>query len=185
MTEPLRLVLLREPKPRRSGPAPFSVPSALKRADEILAGPCAGHLPRVAGRGERIARFVLPLELLPPTNRRFHQKAWALGALKEKVFRLMWIQHPSIRKEPLPGRPQIRAVRFSTTEPDALADWAKMAIDCLCVPRPPKKPGGRAKKGLGLIRDDAPKFVDIASPWWERARMREGFCLIEVWGGAR
>jgi hypothetical protein len=162
---------------------PFSVPSAIKRADEILAGPCAGHLPRVAGRGERIARFVLPLELLPTTNRTRGAQPWVLGALKEKVFKLMWLQHPSIRATPLPGRPQIRAVRFSTSEPDALADWPKIAIDCLAVPRPPKKLGGRSKKGLGLIRDDAPRFVDIAQPWWERARQREGLALIEVWSG--
>lgn len=180
---PRPLVLLREPAPPRKGPVEFSIPKALARADEILAGPCAGHLPRVPGRGELVARFALPLELLPPTNARFHQKAWALGALKEKVFRIMWIQHSSIRKEPLPGRPFVRAVRFSTVEPDALADWAKMAIDCLCMPRPPKLPGGRSKKGLGLLRDDAPKFVNIAQPWWERARQREGFCLLEVWTG--
>lgn len=182
MTDTPRLVLLREPSPKRKGPTPFSVPKALQRADQIMAGPAFGHLARVAGRGELVARFALPLELAAPTNRRAHQKAWALGAMKEKVFRLMWIQHPQIRKEPLHGKPMVRCIRFSTTEPDALADWAKMAVDCLCMPRAPKKLGGRAKKGLGLIFDDAPKYVEIAT-WWEKARAGEGLALIEVWSG--
>lgn len=183
MGEPTRLVLVRPPKPKRPGPVEFSIPRALARADVILAGPAAGHLPRVPGRGRLIQRFVLPLDFIRPQNSAHHRGlAWAAAAIKGKVQRMLWIQHPEIRREHLPGRPLIRAVRFSTTEPDAMNDGFKIAIDCLTRPRPPKEPGGRKKYGLNLVYDDAPKYVDIAY-WWERARRNEGFGLLEVWSG--
>ncbi len=185
MGAPLRLeVQDAEPRRRRKAPAPFSVPDCLRRADETLAGPCAGHMPRVAGRGVRLHRFILPLELAQTTNARFHQKAWALATQKQRVFDFMFRQHPFIRPAPLPGRPQILCVRFSVKEPDALNDAAKMAIDCLTMPRPPKRAGGRKKLGLGLIQDDAPRYVEIAPAWWERAGQRCGFQLLEVWSNA-
>lgn len=168
----------------RKPPGTFSVPGALAFVDSVLAGHPTGHLPRVPGRGVLYARFVLPLALLPTTNARAHQKPWALGAMKAKVHRMMWLQHQTIRSVPLPGRPFVRCVRFSTKEPDAFADWAKMAIDCLTMPRAPKKPGGRKKLGLGLLYDDAPKYVELAQPWWEKVSPGYGCCLIEVFAGA-
>ena len=183
--EPIRLTspsVKRRSAKGRDPIAAFSIREALRRADLILESPCQGHLPRVAGRGSLVHRFVLPLALMPTTNNRFGQKAWALAAMKDRVFRMMHLQHPRIRPEPLQGRPLVRLVRFSTTEPDAFADWAKMAVDCLCVPRQPKRPGGRRKLGLGFLQDDAPRFVEIAS-WWERAKQGEGLVLIEVWTG--
>lgn len=183
MPAPLRLTV-QEPSPKkRKGPAAFSVPDALARADEIMAGPCRGYIPRAVGLGTRVHRFVLPLELAQTTNRRFHQQAWALAAQKQRVFDFMWRQHPFIRAAALPGRPQLLCVRFSVKEPDALNDGAKMAIDCLTVPRPPKHAGGRKKLGLGFIVDDAPAYVRIEAPWWEYAPPRAGFQLIEVWTG--
>ena len=58
----------------------------------------------------------------------------------------------------------------------------KVAIDLLCQPRPARAPGGRAKRGLGFLVDDAPRYVEIAS-WWERARRGEGLGLLELWSG--
>lgn len=179
---PRPLVLLREPAQPRKGPVDFSVPRALARADEILAGPCAGHLPRIPGRGELVVRFCLPLHLVQPQNRTRGGQAWALGKLKNDVFRMLWIQHPSIRAKPLPGRPFIRAVRFSVRESDQLSDGFKIPLDMLCIPKPAKSLGGRSKKGLGLLVDDAPKYVQIAS-WWERAPISQGLGLLEVWTG--
>lgn len=184
MTEPLRLSVQEPARKRRKGPRPFSIPDALARADAIMAEPCRGYIPRALGIGTRVARFVLPLELAQTTNSRFHQKAWALAAQKQHVFDFMFRQHPFIRAEPLPGRPQILCVRFSVKEPDALNDGAKMAIDCLTVPRPAKRAGGRKKLGLGFIIDDAPAYVRIEAPWWEYAPPRAGFQLIDVWSGA-
>lgn len=184
--DPLRLSVQRPPrstKPRRAKPD-FSIPVALERADRIMGGPHAGHTPRIEGRGALVHRFVLPLELAQPQNRTRQGQQWALASLKAKVFKMLWLQHPTVRPEPLPGRPMVRLVRFSTVEPDALADWGKMAVDCLCLPRPPKVPGGRKKLGLGLLRDDAPRFVEIVT-WWEKAKQGEGLALIEVWTGGQ
>lgn len=182
--DPLRLSVQSPSRPKRSRRVrgEFSIPEALARADEILAGPCAGHSRRVPGRGELVARFVLPLELAQPQNRTRHGQQWALASLKTKVFRMLWVQHPRVRATPLQGRPMLRLVRFSTVEPDAFADWGKMAVDCLCVPRLPKQPGGRQKVGLGLLQDDAPRFVEVVS-WWEKAKQGQGLALIEVWDG--
>lgn len=182
MTEPPRLVLVRPPKPK-CAPKEFSVPDALARADEILSAPCAGHLPRVPGRGELVARFVLPLDLCQPQNATRHAPVFALAATKEKIWRLLWVQAGcQIRPVPLTGRPQIRAIRFSVKEPDQMNDGFKVAIDQLCVPRAPKQPGGRKKKGLGFLQDDAPRFVRIDT-WWEKSRQGYGLGLLEVWTG--
>lgn len=184
MTEPLRLsVQHAEPRRRRAkAPVEFSIPDALERADRILAGPPSGHLPRIEGRGTLVARFALPLELAAPTNRRHYQQQWALASMKAKVFRMLQLQHPEIRATPLPGRPQVRCIRFSTVEPDAFSDWHKMPVDCLCPMKPPRKEGGRKKLGLGLLFDDKPQHADVVA-WWEKAPQRQGLALIEVWTG--
>jgi hypothetical protein len=183
MPEPLRLSVQEPPRKRRKGLVTFNIPEVLRRADEIMAGPCRGYMPRALGLGTRLQRFVLPLALAQTTNARFHQKAWALAAQKQRVFDFMYLQHPFIRAAPLPGRPQVLCVRFSVKEPDALNDGAKMAIDCLTVPRPAKRAGGRKKLGLGFIVDDAPAYVRIEAPWWEYAPPRFGFQLIDIWSG--
>jgi hypothetical protein len=162
--------------------ASFSPRAALARADEILAQPCAGTLPRVEGVGILVARFVFTLELCSPENRHSHGRNWAHAARKDKLWALMRLQHPAIRPVALLGRPMVRCVRFSIVEPDVAAEGFKTAIDFLCIPKPPKKPGGRYKRGLGFLVDDAPKFVERVS-WWERAPRGQGFALLEVWTG--
>jgi hypothetical protein len=203
VTEPLRLSIQHAtPKKRRKSPAEFDIPSALELADQVLAGPCAGFLPRVEGRGTLVQRFVLPLDLCKTTNallsmmqsrpRKDGQKAFSPArqakALEEKVFRMMWVQCPQIRATPLSGRPQVRMVRFSSVEPDDGADGLKLARDLL---RPAKSPvfdprtrklkGGR--KGFGFIVDDAPRFIET-SRWWEKVPPGKGLGLLEIWSGA-
>lgn len=76
-------------------------------------------------------------------------------------------------REPLPGRPQVLCCRLSSAEPDAYADWAKMAVDLLCVP------AGRRKEGIGYLRDDRPRDTEVVQ-WWEPAKPKAGFVYIEV-----
>lgn len=170
------------PKSRAEKIASFSIPEALARADAIFEGPCQGHIPRVAGKGELVQRFVLPLELLQRQNATRRPQPGLLARTKEQVFRMMFVQCGGVQAHPLPGRPLVLCARFSSAEPDAFADSFKMAVDCLCVPRQPKKPGGRKKLGLGFLVDDAPKFAEVHQ-WWERARVREGFGMISIWTG--
>ena len=159
---------------------PFSPRQALARAELVLAGPSSGTLPRVDGRGVLVARFAIPLELCSPENRHSHGRGWQHAKRKEALFRVMWLQHAHVRDEPLPGRPMVRQVRFSVREPDQPSDGFKTPIDFLCVPRPARKPGGRAKRGLGFLVDDAPRYVERVS-WWERVPQGQGFALLEVW----
>jgi hypothetical protein len=203
MTEPLRLSIQHatSPKKRRRGPVDFDVPGALELADATFAGPCAGHMPRVEGRGTLLQRFVLPLDLCKTTNQllsmmqsrpraggaRAFNPARQAKALEEKVYRMMWVQFPTPRAEPLQGRPMLRMVRFSSVEPDDGADGLKLARDLLRPPKPPKlnprtgKVGG-GRKGFGFIVDDAPRFIETVR-WWERVPPGKGFGLLEIWSG--
>lgn len=122
-----------------------------------------------------MARCVLPLELCRPQNRTRHGQAWALAKLKQSLF-LSMLPQLGRRQEPLPGRPQVRCVRFSSVEPDRFADWAKHAVDVLCVPT------ARARNRLGWIRDDRPSDADIDQRW-EPAPKGQGFVYIEIRGG--
>ena len=153
----------------------FSISDCLKRASVTLSlPPTRPHIQRTRGEGELVARFALPLELCPTTNRTRHRQAWMLGKLKKDCFTQMWAQNGGrVRVYPLPGRPMVRAIRFSATEPDAYSDWAKIPIDRLCV----------RNKGLGFLRDDRPKDLNLFQ-WWEPAPRGEGFAYIEVWTGS-
>jgi len=165
---------------RRSGlarlpvPASFSWHDCLDQADRILSGPPAfGHIVRPRRRGQAVARFALPLDLCRPQNRTRHVHPWRAAkdksAIRSMLIGQCYAQGQCPRSEPLPGRPQVLAVRFSSVEPDKYADWAKSAVDRLTG-----KHGG-----LGYIQDDAPRFVDLHQ-WWERAPKGEGFVMLEV-----
>jgi hypothetical protein len=159
----------------------FSVTAALGLAIETLASPPSGTLPRVEGRGKQLARFVFPLDLCSPENRHSHGCNWAHAARKDKLWAIMRAQCPAFTA-PLNGRALVRQVRFSSVEPDMPSDGFKTAIDFLCVPRFPKKLGGRFKRGLGFLVDDAPKYVERVA-WWERVPRGSGFGLLEIWSG--
>lgn len=161
----------------------FRSREAIERADAVLAGEPAGVLPRVAPRGVLVHRFVFPLELCSPENRHSHGRNWAHAARKDNLWAVMVRQHPHVRSSPLPGRPMVRQVRFSNSEPDVPGEGFKTAIDFLCVPRPPKSAGGRFKRGLGFLVDDAPRYIERVA-WWERVAPTKGFALLEIWSGA-
>ena len=165
---------------RRHRPTPppvWTVTAALSLADDILSKPPARPwIARVPPRGECVARFVLPLDVCQPQNRTRHAIAWKHAKRKAALRKLMAIQHYAQgnghRREPLPGRPLIRCVRFSSVEPDKYADWAKSAIDALTV-----KHGG-----IGYLRDDRPRDVEVCQ-WWEPGPSGNGTALVEVWTG--
>jgi len=80
---------------------------------------------------------------------------------------------------PLAGRPQVLCFRYSSVEPDALAGWAKIAVDCL---QPSGVRRGKPYEGLGIIASDKPKDAEIIEVW-HPAKPGKGFCVIEVWTG--
>ncbi len=151
----------------------FRIAQALEAADEIFSKPPA--LPRLVRpviTGIRMARFALPLDALKPQNRTNHRQPWAYGRDRDRVATLMGLQC-SPQQKPLAGRPTVVCTRFSSVEPDKYSDWAKMAIDVLCMPN------ARAPRRLGLIRDDRPTDAEIVQRW-EPAKAGSGMVLIEV-----
>lgn len=150
---------------------------ALAFADDTLSRePRKPHIVRVDPVGEIVARVVLPLGLCKPTNRTRGAPHWHHAKTRNDVYTRLATQL-RVRKDPLPGRPMLRCIRFSSVEPDKYNDGFKVPIDALCVPR------GRSKRGFGFLRDDAPAHVDLHQ-WWEYAPRGKGFGLIEIWTGS-
>lgn len=154
----------------------FTAAGATRLADKILAEPPAKpHIVRPTLRGERVFRFSLPLDLCPTTNATRHGQAWEAARRKKAVW--SWLQSQWLAagcpRGPLPGRPQVICVRFSSREPDAHSDWAKVAVDQLCPAR------GQNNFGVGLIVDDRPSLTEIIQ-WWEPGPMLGGFVVVEV-----
>jgi hypothetical protein len=186
------------------------VAAFLARADATLAEPPRWPwVERHPGRGRLVLRFALPLALVPTANVGVrHRQPWALARERSSVLATMagqmawqvtnrgpdgvfsvrtqlgWCRHgrgivptwPS----PLPGRPQLRAVRFSSRDPDATAAWWKTGGDCLLPPRTART--GRVVAGLGVLVGDDPARLETRS-WGEYAAPGEGFALLEIWSG--
>lgn len=159
---------------------PTEIAFARVRAEEALAQPPKfKRIERPIAIGDRVASFIIPLELLPTSNRTgrvANAAAWMRARLKKNLFAVMWRQCQRFER-PLSGRPLVHCVRFSSTEPDAYNDGFKAAIDILCA-RTDRHPNR-----LNIIVDDRPACVDVRQ-WWEHAKRGEGFGLIEVWRGA-
>lgn len=128
------------------------------------------------GQGSCVTIFFLPLTLCKRQNAKFGSKGWQASKDRKETLGYLRMQGRPWAK-PLTGRPYVRCIRFSTTEPDKYCDWAKVAVDCLCAP------SKRSPYRLGIIVDDAPKFAEIDQRWF-KAKQGEGFCVIEVWEGA-
>jgi hypothetical protein len=164
---------------------PFSVASALADADRILALPPArAHIVRQPTAGKLVRRFALPLRLCKPQNKKAFAEGWQFAATRKELLGLLAAQLGNrLPKAPLPGRPIVQCIRFSSKAPDAGADSFKQAIDCLS-PRRFRKVKGvpRLIPGVGLIADDDPDSCDVRQRW-EHAPSGKGFCVIEVWSG--
>lgn len=165
--------------------SPWNEDAAMRLAIAALeAPPTRPWIERVAPVGDLMIRFVLPLELCPPTNRTRHGQGWQLAKIKKRAHALMLAQ--AIRRmgpaiftsgcPPLPGRPLVRCIRFSAVAPDALANFAKIPVDILCART------ARAKARLSIIRDDKPSAAKVVE-WWEPAPKGSGCVLVEVWTG--
>lgn len=152
----------------------FSIAANLLRARRALAEPpTVDWVQRPEPRGYVAAEFVVPLELTPTTNATRGAAGWRLGKLKKALFQIMWMQSGGRWKAPLSGRPQVLCVRFTSNPPDQCSDWAKHAVDMLCLPTL------RASKRLGILVDDSPKHIELHQ-WSEPARRGEGFAYLQV-----
>lgn len=149
----------------------FDLRACRRFAAFALEHPPPEHVVRAEPQGLLVARFVLPLECCPTLNAFAEMPTWKRLKLKKQALLLMRVQHDH-RLPMVPGRPWVRAIRFSSVEPDRDAAWTKIALD-----RCTGKHGG-----LGLIQDDKPSRLDMHF-WWERAPKGAGFCLFDVFTG--
>ena len=146
-------------------------------AESVLARPPReSWVKRPVLRGDRVAVFHLPLDLCPTRNAGRREHWSARKRLRDRVLahlRMQWAhcqpEFAGAASRPLPGRPQLVAIRFSSVPVDADAGFAKTAIDCL-TPN---------AGGIGLIEDDSPRHVERCE-WWEYAPRGKGFVLLEV-----
>jgi hypothetical protein len=135
--------------------------------------PTLSRIERPEFHGDVVARFVLELADCKPQNRKRHEHPFVAVKRMKALRKTMFIQCSPWRC-PLPGRPQVLCVRFSSTEADKYADWAKEAVDVLQVKM------ARAQVGrLGIIVDDSPAHCDLQQ-WWEPEKPLHGFVYIEV-----
>lgn len=152
-------------------------------AEDILSKPPAlPHIIRPTPVGDLVQRFILPLACIPTQNSTRGKAGWAVAKLRKEVYTIMamqlddWLKK---RTEPLPGRPQVLCVRFSSSEPDKYNDGFKLAVDRL---RPTRMHAGKRVPGLGLIVDDSPRHIDLHQ-WWEPVKRGDGFGMIEIYTG--
>lgn len=140
----------------------------------LRAPPVHAHIERSLAVGAPVALFVLPLELCLPLNRFAELAGYARKRIKDAALLLMLAQRRFERaRAPLPGRPFLRAVRFSSVEVDRDSGWCKVPVDRLTA----------ANGGLGLIRDDKPSALRLEA-WWEPAPRGQGFVLLDLYTGA-
>ncbi len=156
----------------RTPPTPFRVDEALALADDVLSRPPArSHIERPVRRGALVARFALELKLCPPLNALAEMPGWRRKKLKDACLIRMLGQHGR-RREPLPGRPAVYAVRLSSRATDDESGWCKIPVDRLQV-------GEQGHRELGFLRDDSPDAVELHA-WWEPCPPKKGCVVIEV-----
>lgn len=174
--------------PKRRKVAPFTPAEAsefLAFADEVLSQPPKrAHTERYPGKGRLVLRFALPLQMAQPLNRSRHAPGWKVHQERKAVLDAMERQlarqaHVLRWPSPLPGRPMLRAIRFTTGRPDVTACWFKVATDVLLVPRVRR---GRKVPALNVLRDDRPSALELRH-WTEPAPPKAGGALIEIWTG--
>jgi hypothetical protein len=161
----------------------------LEKHERIQDGqPVLSRITRPVPSGRLVMSFVLPLEVCKSQDINRHRKGWALSrdrsTILEKYLRPQWFDRRGQLGNhdvqlPLAGRPQVLCVRYSSVEPDALANWGKQVVDCL---QPSRFRAGKVYLGLGIIRNDRPKDCEVVE-WWEPASAKRGFCVFEVWTG--
>jgi len=168
-----------------------SIAACLDHADRTLAGPPRKvWIERVPGVGEMLARFVVqPLDLCKTTNQLERLPRWQKGKVAREIEEYIAPQLVHLRSGRLPllGRPMIRAIRFSSREPDRTTDWSKIPIDVLSVRNARQRArqratSGRRAQGLGIIVDDRPACLDLRT-WWEYAPAGRAFGYFEIWTG--
>lgn len=185
----------KKPKPAKKL---FEPRAAFDRACQILAEPPRRpDTPRRDPVGDFIARWILPLDDAPTTNRMIEMGrlgTWALAAAKKRVRTRMLHQCGGRRpREPLSGRPHVRVIVFSHNVQDYDQGRTKFIVDRLQIGqrrKPKEMPDAlwtRIKEAappvdLGWIAGDRRDQIDLAT-WSEACAPGEGCVLVELYTG--
>lgn len=111
-----------------------------------------------------IAVFQLELEQAPLLNT-FMFWHWTKRMRLSKQLAVIILAQIGRRKEPLPGRPKLWAIRYSTQKPDQDNAGTKLWLDQLVK--------------LGWLKDDSPDHVEIVTEWC-KARRGEGRVVVQL-----
>jgi hypothetical protein len=178
-----------KPRPNRARPE-LSRAEALELIDAALEDPlpprCA-VIKREAPQGTCVCRWLLPLELCQPENRRRHQPKWRYGQIRDAMLvllRAQWTAFGAKVEIPLGGIPTVRCIRFSSVEMDPGSGFEKQAVDCLLPTRWVAKRAGGPKHpvpGLALIWSDRGTKLRRIVYWHPWPRERPGCVLLELW----
>ena len=164
-----------KPAKRRKAVRPVDTRGALAWVEDARAAlsiPCpVDYVQRVEPKGELVAAFAFPLDLVPGLNRIAEMPGWKRQKIKKDLGTLMFWQNGG-NGVLLPGRPFVRAIRFTSVAPDRDSGWPKFAVDRLT---------GKAG-GLGFIVDDRPRTLDLHY-WHEPTKPGFGFGYLEIWTG--
>ncbi len=184
-----------KPKKRKQA---FDHAAALAMTQAILAAPPAkAHIVRRDAVGALLLQMIFPLEDAPTGNMQLKMSRnapWQYDKLKRRVLARMLRQAGGRRREPLPGRPHIRAVVFSSGREDYDRGRTKVILDrlqCGRRVRPDEIPLEQWRKleptlpplELGWLQDDTVDAIDLAT-WQEVAPRGKGCVLVEVYTGA-
>lgn len=161
-----------KPKKKRRKKIPFDIEQCMDIAEVTLKEP-VGWREEQGPLGDFVTSFFVPLDVCPTINVYLNMYYKRRAGLKEKALRMMFEQYGRRRPTPLPGRPVIILVRFSSKEPDHETSWHKIIVDRL-IPK---------HDGLNIIVDDNPNAVDLRGHYWRYAPKKKGFGYVEIWTG--
>jgi hypothetical protein len=154
--------------------------------------PADQSIARVEPVGSLVQEFILPLRLLEAQNQKRKKTPAQYDRVIKEIHATMLRQVGfHARETPLPGRPQILCIRFSSKEPDPRADTFKQAIDRLPIYKARnvsvvrsgvRKVKPMKNRHLGFIVDDTRKLA-ATHDWWEPAPPGKGFGYIRIYTG--
>ena len=117
---------------------PFDRQKCIMFAEQALSRPPVREFcDRSDPVGTRVVRFAIPLEMLKTQNSTRGNQVWSVAKNRKELHALMTAQLFNQRGcvgfsfQALKGRPLVRAIRFSSSQPDRGNNGFKMAIDRL------------------------------------------------------
>lgn len=135
------------------------------------------HVVRTKPRGTLVMRGVLPIAVCPSNNELMRMHFGQRSRLTERIYSFLFGMN-GCRKGPVTfGRPLVRFVRFTTSDPDRDASWTKLPLDVLTSGR---RGGNQSKHRIAVIEDDSNAAIDLQA-WWEPGSRTRQLVYLDIW----